>query len=61
MALHRSGGLNDLDDTADASDETFDGPYEIEDFDSPEDAGVGRLTWDRCSFRFLKPDRFRSS
>lgn len=49
MALHRSGGLNDLDDTADASsesaasNETFDGPYEIEDFDSPEDAGTGRL------------------
>lgn len=46
MALHRSGGLNDLDDAAASSsgaDETFDGPYEIEDFDSPEDAGVGRL------------------
>ncbi|OHU18746.1 hypothetical protein BKG76_19545 [Mycobacteroides franklinii] len=49
MALHRSGGLNDLDDAADASasgsgpDETFDGPYEIEDFDSAEDAGIGRL------------------
>ncbi|MBA0044873.1 DUF3710 domain-containing protein [Mycobacterium sp. NPDC050853] len=48
MALHRSGGLNDLDDTVDvssgaASGETFDGPYEIEDFDSPEDAGTGRL------------------
>lgn len=46
MALHRSGGLNDLDDAAASSsgaDETFDGPYEIEDFDSPEDAGIGRL------------------
>ncbi|MUM17309.1 DUF3710 domain-containing protein [Mycobacterium sp. CBMA271] len=48
MALHRSGGLNDLDDAdASASDagsaEAFDGPYEIEDFDSPEDAATGRL------------------
>ncbi|MGH3723598.1 MAG: DUF3710 domain-containing protein [Mycobacterium sp.] len=46
MALHRSGGLNDLndaDDASPASGETFDGPYEIEDFDSPEDAGTGRL------------------
>lgn len=46
MALHRSGGLNDTDDSAgteESADEIFDGPYEVEDFDNPDDAGVGRL------------------
>lgn len=46
MAMHSRDGFDDHDEPEAQSavtDETPDGPYEIEDFDNPDDALVGRL------------------